>query len=114
MAKTNIHAVIEIIGEDAALKLARSLPAYNGRRSLYVPVRWKNAAWLVAVIGQESALRLHAEMAGCQLRIGDVELYERKRNALKMLSTPEITVSTIALKTGMHRSSIYRNWRTAA
>lgn len=114
MAKANIHVLSEIIGEDAALKLAKALPSYNGRRCLYVPMRWKKAAWLVPIIGYDNAQNLHAEMAGCQIRIGSLAKYERRKAALKMLSAPEITVSKIACQTGVHRSTIYRNWRAVA
>ena len=114
MAKANIHVISEIIGEEAALKLARSLPAYGGRRSLYVPVRWKNAAWLVQIIGFEKAMLLHVEMAGCQIRIGDLTLYERRRTATRMLRSPEISISEISRMTGFSRSSLYRHWSAAA
>lgn len=114
MAKTNIHAVCEIIGEDAALKLIRTLPDQNGRRRLYVPVKPKRISWISEIIGEERAMKLHSEMAGCQVVIGNIELYERKQAALRLLQCPEKTVSAIAAETGLHRSTIYRNWRAAA
>lgn len=114
MAKNNIHVIIGMIGEEAALKLIRSLPVYNGRRSLYVPVRWKNAGWLVSAIGHENAIRIHEKMAGCQIRIGDLSLYERKRDAMRLLKSPDMPISRIRRITGFSRTSLYRHWSATA
>lgn len=114
MPKSNIQTVCDVVGEEATMLLARSLPLYNGRRCLYVPSRWENAAWLVSIIGTDNARRLHDAMAGCQIRIGDISLYERKKAAMQMLSIQGINVAECARKTGLHRSTIYRNWMIKA
>lgn len=106
----NIAELVDLIGKDAALKLARACPILAGRRILYVPVRIKNASRYAAIIGEENMCKLHAAMAGCQLTIGNPDAWERKQRALAMLADPTISLSRVAAETKTPRSFLYRHW----
>lgn len=106
----NIAELVDLIGQEEALKLARSCPVISGRRVLYVPVRIKNAARYAKVISEGSVKKLHASMAGCQISLGDPDNWERKQRALKMLTDPTIPIGRIAVETKTPRSFLYRHW----